>query len=189
MLAYAYNFLQRQDHGPTPFERLLRRDRAIVGIALLILILLAWLYVGQLVTSIEVAGMDTTGTRMVSTGTRMVTISNLQPWSGAEFVFLFLMWAVIMVAMMLPSATPMVLRYAWIGRATAFDTNPIGPTGWFAAGYLLVWFGFAFAATNVQWALERAALLTPMASTSNVVGGILLMVAGLYQWSRFKDSA
>ena len=81
MLAYAYNFLQRQDHGPTPFERLLRRDRAIVGIALLILILLAWLYVGQLVTSMEVAGLDTTGTRMVSTGTRMVTVSSLQPWS------------------------------------------------------------------------------------------------------------
>ena len=187
MLAYAYNFLQRQDHGPTPFERLLRRDRAIVGIALLILILLAWLYVGRLVTSMEVAGLDMTGTRMVSTGTRMVTICRLQPWSGAEFVFTFLMWAVMMVAMMLPSATPMVLRYARIGRATAFDTNPIGPTGWFAAGYLLVWFGFAFAATNAQWALERAALLTPMASTSNVVGGILLMVAGLYQWSRFKD--
>ncbi len=34
MLAYAYNFLERQDLGPTPFERLLRRDRAIVGIAL-----------------------------------------------------------------------------------------------------------------------------------------------------------
>jgi predicted metal-binding membrane protein len=186
MFAYAYNFLQRQDHGPTPFERLLRRDRTIVGIALLILILLAWLYVGQLVTSMEMAGIAT-GTRMVSTGTRMVTISNLQPWSAAEFVFMFLMWAIMMVAMMLPSATPMVLRYAWIGRATAFDTNPIGPTGWFAAGYLLVWFGFAFAATNAQWALERAALLTPMASTSNVVGGIFLIVAGLYQWSRFKD--
>jgi predicted metal-binding membrane protein len=187
MLAYAYNFLQRQDHGPTPFERLLRRDRAIVGIALLILILLAWLYVGRLVTSLETAGIDVTGTRIVATGTRMVSIWRVQPWSGAEFVFTFLMWAVMMVAMMLPSATPMVLRYARIGRATAFDTNPIGPTGWFAAGYLLVWFGFAFAATNAQWALERAALLTPMASTSNVVGGILLIVAGLYQWSRFKD--
>jgi predicted metal-binding membrane protein len=69
---------------------------------------------------------------------------------------MFLMWAVMMVAMMLPSASPMVLRYAWIGRATAFDTNPIALTGWFAAGYLLVWFGFAFAATDAQWALERA---------------------------------
>jgi len=164
MLAYAYNFLLRQDHGPTPFE-----------------------YVGRLVTGIETASIDMTGTRIVSTGTRMVSIWRVQPWTGAEFAFTFLMWAVMMVAMMLPSATPMVLRYARIGRATAFDTNPIGPTGWFAAGYLLVWFGFAFAATNAQWALERAALLTPMAGTSNVVGGILLIVAGLYQWSRFKD--
>jgi predicted metal-binding membrane protein len=187
MLAYAYNFLQRQDNGPTPFERLLRRDRAIVCIALLILILLAWLYVGRLVTGIETASIDMTGTRIVSTGTRMVSIWRVQPWTGAEFAFTFLMWTVMMVAMMLPSATPMILRYARIGRATAFDTNPIGRTGWFAAGYLLVWFGFAFAATNAQWALERAALLTPMASTSNVVGGILLIVAGLYQWSRFKD--
>ena len=61
MLAYAYNFLQRQDNRATPFERLLRR--AIVSIALLILILLAWLYVGRLVTSMEVAGVDMTGTR------------------------------------------------------------------------------------------------------------------------------
>jgi predicted metal-binding membrane protein len=100
MLACAYNFLQRQDNGPTPFERLLRRDRTIVAIALLILILLAWFYVGRLAASMEVAGG--TGTRMVSTGTRMVTISRVQPWSGAEFVFMFLMWAVMMVAMMLP---------------------------------------------------------------------------------------
>ena len=63
MLAYAYNFLLRQDHGPTPFERVQRRDRAIVGMALLILILLAWLYVGRLATSVQMAGMDMTGTR------------------------------------------------------------------------------------------------------------------------------
>ena len=93
MLAYAYNFLQRQDNGPTPFERLLRRDRTIVGIALLILILLAWFYVGRLATSMEVAGVDMTGTRMASTGTSMVMTSALQPWSSAEFAVMFLMWA------------------------------------------------------------------------------------------------
>ena len=185
MPAYAY-LHHWQDNSPTPFERLLQRDRAIVGIALLILILSAWLYVGRLGTSMEMSGIDMTGTRMASTGTGMVMKSSLQPWSGAEFVFMLLIWAVMMVAMMLPSATPMVLRYARIGRATAFDTNPIGPTGCFAVGYLLVWFGFAFAATGAQWALERAGWLTPMASTSNVDAGILLIVAGLYQWSRFK---
>ena len=58
--AYAYN--------PLLLNRVLRRDRAIVGIALLILILLAWLYVGRLATSVQVVGMDMTGTRMVSAG-------------------------------------------------------------------------------------------------------------------------
>ena len=176
--AYAYN--------PLLLNRVLRRDRAIVGIALLILILLAWLYVGRLATSVQVVGMDMTGTRMVSAGRDGDDIEP-QPWSGAEFAFVFLMWAVMMVAMMLPSAAPMVLHYARVGRTAALDAKPFGPTAWFAAGYLLVWFGFAFGATGAQWALERAALLTPMASTSNVVGGILLIMAGLYQSSPFKD--
>jgi hypothetical protein len=77
--AYAYNSLL--------LKRVPRRDRAIVGIALLILILLAWLYVGRLAPSVQVAGMDMTGTRMVSAGSRMVMTSSLQPWSGAEFFF------------------------------------------------------------------------------------------------------
>jgi len=95
--------------------------------ALLILILLAWLYVGQLATSVQMAGMDMTGTRIASTGTRMVMTSILPHWSGAEFAFMFLMWAVMMVAMMLPSATPMVLRYARVGRASPLDVEPVGP--------------------------------------------------------------
>ena len=69
--AYAYN--------PLLLNRVLRRDRAIVGIALLILILLAWLYVGRLATSVQVVGMDMTGTRMVSAGSRMVMTSNSSP--------------------------------------------------------------------------------------------------------------
>ena len=77
MLAYAYNLLQRQDNGPTPFERLLRRDRAIVAIALLILILLAWLYVGRLATSVQLASVDLIGTQMALTGTAMVTIATV----------------------------------------------------------------------------------------------------------------
>ena len=84
--AYTYN--------PLLLKPVLRRDRAIVGIALLILILLAWLYVGRLAASVQVAGMDMTGTRIVSTGSRMVMTSRLQPWNGAEFAFMFLMWAV-----------------------------------------------------------------------------------------------
>jgi predicted metal-binding membrane protein len=174
---------------PTLLERVVRRDRAIVSIALIILTLLAWLYVLRLAADMEMGGIDMTGTRMVSTGIRMVMTSRLQAWSGAEFAFIFLMWSVMMVAMMLPSATPIVLLYARVGRMAAVDGEPFAPTGWFAAGYLLVWFGFAFAATSAQWGLERAALLTPMMeSASNAVGGILLIMAGLYQWSPLKDT-
>src|SRR5262249_16155201 len=108
MVTFASNLLHWLDSRPTPFESLLRRDRAIVPIGVLILILLAWVHVGRLATSTEI-----------------VATSISRPWSGAEFVSMFLMWAAMMVAMMLPSATPMVLRYARIGRATDFDTNPI----------------------------------------------------------------
>src|SRR5262245_27140874 len=96
---------------------------------------------------------------------------------------LFLMWSVMMVAMM------MVLFYARVGRKAAIDAEPFTPTGLFAVGYLLVWFGFALAATGAHSALERGALLTTsMGGTSNVVGGSLLVMAGLYQWSPLKDT-
>ena len=179
--AYAYN--------PLLLKPVLRRDRAIVGIALLILILLAWFYVGRLAASVQVAGMDMTGMRIVSAGSRMVMtsetsalercrvrlhVSHVGGHDGRDDAAI--------------SRTPMVLSYARVGRAAALDAKPFGPTGWFAAGYLLVWFGFAFTATSAQWALEPfAGLLDPMASTSNVVGGILLIMAGLYQWSPLKD--
>ena len=114
---------------PTPLERVLRRDRAIVSIALAILTLLAWLYVLRLGADMDMAGMDMTGTRMVSTGIRMVMTSSLQPWSGAEFAFMFLMWSVMMVAMMLPSATPMVLLYARVGRTAAIGGEPFARPG------------------------------------------------------------
>jgi predicted metal-binding membrane protein len=155
--------MQREDDRPTPFERVLRRDRVIIGMALLMLILLAWLDVLRLAAGVEMGGTKVT--------------------------VLFLMWSVMMVAMMLPSAAPMVLLYARVGRKAAINAEPFTPTGLFAAGYLLVWFGFALAATGTQWALERAALLTPtMEGISNVVGGILLIMAGLYQWSPLKDT-
>ena len=61
-------------------------------------------------------------------------------------------------------------------------------TVWFVAGYFLVWVAFALLATLVQWALERTALLdTAMASTSNILGGLVFVAAGSYQWTRLKD--
>jgi predicted metal-binding membrane protein len=87
-----------------------------------------------------------------------------------------------------------------VGRAHDPDLRARRPAGcdagqavrrerWFAGGYLLAWSAFSLAATTVQWALERAALLTPMMeSASRLLGGIVLIVAGLYQWTPLKDA-
>jgi predicted metal-binding membrane protein len=105
-----------------------------------------------------------------------------------EFAFVFAMWAVMMVGMMAPSAAPMILMYARVGRQAAAKGTPFAPTGWFAGGYFLAWIGFSLVATVAQWALERTALLdAEMASASSVLGGAILIAAGVYQWTPLKD--
>jgi predicted metal-binding membrane protein len=74
--------------------------------------------------------------------------------------------------------------YAAIGRRTGEGRRTLAATGWFVIGYLSIWVLFSLAATAGQWTLTKLALLTPMmASTSSVLGGVLLIAAGLYQWS------
>ena len=83
----------------------------------------------------------------------------------------------------------MILIYARVGRRAAIAGQPFAASAWFAAGYLLAWTAFSLAAISAQWALQRAALLTPMMeSASNIFGGIVLIAAGLYQWTPLKDA-
>src|SRR4029453_4372793 len=86
----------------------------------------------------------------------------IAPWSAMEFAFVFVMWAVMMIGMMTPSATPMILLYARVGRQAAQQGQPLAARAHFSAGYLVAWIGFALAASLAQWALERSALLSPM---------------------------
>jgi predicted metal-binding membrane protein len=110
------------------------------------------------------------------------------PWRAIEFAFVFAMWAVMMIGMMTPSAAPMILMYARVGREGRDAGKSLAATGWFASGYFAAWIGFSLAATFAQWVLERAALLdSRMVSTSSIFGGIVLIAAGAYQWSPIKD--
>jgi predicted metal-binding membrane protein len=168
-------------------EIILRRDRIIVAAALAALTALAWTYVLSLAADMDMGGMDMTGFRMVPAGMRILAPA-LAPWQAIEFVYMFAMWAVMMVGMMTPSAAPMILIYARVGRQASARGKPFAATGWFATGYLLIWVGFALVATAAQWALDRTALLDPkMASASQVFGGIVLIAAGIYQWMPLKD--
>ncbi len=94
-----------------------------------------------------------------------------------------------MVAMMLPSAAPMILTFAVVARNRRQRQRPYVPVAVFASGYLVVWGGFSAVATAAQWQLHRAALLSSMmVSSSALLGGILLLLAGIFQFTPLKQS-
>jgi predicted metal-binding membrane protein len=168
-------------------ESVLRRDRAVVAAALAIVIATAWGLVLWFAFSMP---MESSGPSMDMPGMDMpgMLAPGIMPWSMGDAVFMFIMWSVMMVGMMTPSAAPMILIYAGVGRHALQQGKPFASTGWFAGGYLAAWVGFALVATSAQWALERLALLTPMMrSASPLFGGALLMAAGLYQWTALKE--
>ena len=140
---------------------------------------LAWGYVLWLAADMDMGGMDMPEFRMIPAGLGLMAPVDA-PWGVIEFAFVFVMWAVMMIGMMAPSVAPMILMYARVGRQGNVKGKPLVATGWFAAGYFLTWIGFSLAATLVQWMIERAALLdSRMASASNVLGGIVLIAAGV----------
>jgi predicted metal-binding membrane protein len=181
------------DEADGTLEALLRRDRLIVASALGVIVVLAWVYVIWLAADMDMDGMNMSGFRMVPAGMGLMAPA-AAPWSAVEFAFVFVMWAVMMVGMMAPSAAPMILMYARVGRQARVGQEgiagkPLAATGWFAAGYFLAWIGFSLAATLIQWVLERAALLdTRMASANILLGAFVLIAAGIYQWTPIKNT-
>jgi predicted metal-binding membrane protein len=155
-----------------PLETVLKRDRVVVAVALGALTVLAWIYVLRLAASMG-----------------FLLAPAMRPWSMNEIVFAFIMWTVMMVGMMTPSAAPMILLYARVGRQARAQEKPFASTFWFVGGYLLAWTGFAAVATIAQAALASASLLTPMLEpASNLLAGIILIAAGIYQWTPVKNA-
>ncbi len=94
-----------------------------------------------------------------------------------------------MVAMMLPSAAPMILLFAAINRKQQKTGHPHVRTSVFAGSYLIAWAGFSLVAVSLQWGFESIGALSPMlVGTSATFGGILLLAAGLYQLTPIKHA-
>ncbi len=163
----------------TSLESVLKRDRAVVAVGLAVITGLAWAYLVAL--ALEMGGTEP--------GMVLAAMPRLAPWSAADFALTLVMWAVMMVAMMMPAAAPMILLFASVNRKRRNQGHPFVPTGLFALSYILVWSAFSLAATTLQWLLESAALLSPMmVGASAILGGLLLICAGLYQWSPLKHA-
>lgn len=114
-----------------------------------------------------------------------LTMPGVPEWSLLNVVAVFLMWAVMMAAMMLPSALPMILAFVRIGERGGEPAH----ARVFVAAYLLVWTGFSVLATALQWVLQAADWVDPMiVSTSPLLSGLLLAIAGVYQFTPLKKA-
>lgn len=171
---------------PTVVETLLRRERSIVIAGLLLITALAWAWV--------LAGSGT-GMSALHMSTWQfpppVHVGMVENWTFAYAVIMFFMWWIMMIAMMTPSAAPLVLLYARAYRHEQRQGKLPGgivPTFVFVLGYLLSWAGFSLLATGLQWGLERIGLLHQMMmwSISPHFTAALLVAAGLYQLTPLK---
>ncbi len=147
----------------------------LVGLVLL----LAWVYLGW---------MDW-GMRHMEVGANMWIMPRMVGWNAGDVALVFLMWAVMMAAMMLPSALPVILLVTKVSASMKPQQPGVGLTGAFIAGYLLAWSGFSLAATLFQWGLLESALITPMMqSAKQALSATILITAGIYQFTPPKNA-
>lgn len=154
----------------------LKRDRLVVGAGVLLVTAFAWWY--TIHAARQMGGLA-------------MPMGHADPgvWSVGALPPLFVMWTVMMVAMMLPSAAPMILTFAAVARHRRQQQRPYVPVAVFVAGYLVAWGGFSVVATVAQWLLHREALLSPMmVASSTLLGGVLLLLAGVFQFTPLKRS-
>jgi predicted metal-binding membrane protein len=160
---------------PTPLERGLARERALILAGLIGSVALVWAWL------VPVA-LDMYGD-MRGPAAWMMQLR----WDAPYALLMFGMWSAMMLGMMLPSAAPLLLIYGAVLRRSG---EPAAARVYaFAAGYLLVWTAFSLGATALQFALRALGLLSPMMEARSLaLGGALLLLAGAYQFTPLKRS-
>jgi predicted metal-binding membrane protein len=167
-------------------NHLLSRHSLIVGAALLALVLMAWAWLlshphAPMADMPAMPGRDMAGMEMG--GMTM----NADPWSFAYLATAFAMWSVMMVAMMLPSAAPMILLHARIDRSDS-ESRRLLHSLLFVAAYVALWTGFSALAAAAQALLLHNGLLSAatLALDQRVAASALLLLAAAYELTPAK---
>ena len=114
--------------------------------------------------------------------------SMVMEYSISSFFLIMGMWSVMMVAMMLPGAAPMILVFAAVNRKRLESGRVFVPVWIFLSGYLLVWIAVAGIAALIQALLHSYAQVSmDMKLVSPVASAIVLMSAGAYQFTKLKE--
>jgi len=152
---------------------LARRDFFALVSALVMLVAVSWWYLANLPRAMA----------------NLSSAMGVKPWTASDFLMMFVMWSVMMIAMMVPTAMRSVLIFARISAQQERRGRPFVSGYWFASGYILIWTAFSAGATVLQWGLDQATLLSPrMALYSPLIGAAIFMMAGAWQLSPLKDT-
>jgi len=158
-------------------DAVLKRDRMIVLAGLAAIVLFAAIYTVNM--ALTYGGVPAT----------MLRHHDAAGHGGDSFLNLFVMWAVMQVAMMSPTAVPMLLMHTKVARYHHPGRSPLIPTTLFFLGYVLVWAAFSAFFAFAQMLMQSTALLSPrLASASPWLAGGILIAAGLFQFSRLKEA-
>ncbi len=151
----------------TDIRLAVRIQRAAISTTILIAIIASWYYMLYAMTM------------------------NMEPvvtWSVSDISLLIMMWAIMMAGMMLPSALPIIMLVEGINKKRQSNGLSYTPTLFFALGYLLTWCFYSFIIAILQYFLHHLELLNHMMiSNNNIFSACLLIIAGGYQFSSFKQ--
>ena len=109
-------------------------------------------------------------------------------WSSNDFYQLIAMWMIMMFAMMSPSIIPTVLMFATVNKSKKKNNQQYTPTYIFYFGYLIAWIIYSIGISIIQYPLHQVSLMNPMMlSINNYLSGIVLILAGIYQLTLYKN--
>ena len=161
-----------EDRGMTRLLSLRSWDLLLLWASLIVIVGLAWTYLVLLAQNMSAS-----------------TMSGMRTWILKDYFMMFLMWTVMMIGMMVPTSIRSVKIYSRIAKKTANSSKGVAATYWFVLGYVFVWTGFSAVAALVQGVLNNVGMLSPMmVSSSSYLGAGILIAAGLYQLTPWKDT-
>lgn len=155
------------------------KDKSVVYIGVIAIMLVSWFYLLNMVE--QHSRMDMTMMSMPhGDASHSLSLYNL--------LILFLMWSVMMVAMMLPSILPATAVFAAFNRRKKAQAQPYVKTYIFVVGYLLTWIACSLLFALAQSGLSTAGVLDSAMKTNNrLLSGSILLIAGVYQWTPLKE--
>lgn len=168
--------------APALVVPLLLRQRVVLVLSLLIMVGLSWAYLIWMAADMS-----------VSAGGQMAHCAAMPGMTSSSAMYvwwLFVMWAVMAVAMMLPTSLPLIFLFGRYWRGKHKDIDPVLPTLWMVTGYLTAWLVFGVGAALLQWGLEHLEVLTPVMGEmrSTVLGGAVIVGAGIFQLTPLKTA-